>query len=442
MLTAAQWWNDWTGARRPWLILDDGPTLARRGEFDLTPYATAAPAGASGVGDTDLVLFGDNDEAIAGAARAALSAKYLLVPNTGASTDLIGRTPALKELEAEGRLVGYDSLPPGVTGAAALVHLLGSLGAKTVRTLGVDFGFVPTPENVAAGDQVAAAIQKYQLTCGPLTAEVPARIYIGTDPSQMLGAKVLEYSIRKHTTLSTEFDTMQHVAVPQPKDAKNQARTQFSFSRFAIPALAGYHGRALYLDADMQVFGDLRELWELPFGDSTAMYAPPSSPKRSKQTSVLLMDCDKIRWEIDSIVRDLDEGRYDYEGLMADIKVEPEGAVQARVPTDWNSLEEYKPSETRLIHYTDMNYQPWVSRRNENGDLWTSQLCEAIADGAVTLPEVQQAITDGYVRPSLLWQIRLAPAQWPLFRKLVAPLLDSRYKPHRVLRKRKEQAGI
>ena len=60
----------------------------------------------------------------------------------------------------------------------------------------------------------------------------------------------------------------------------------------------------------------------------------------------------------------------------------------------------------------------------------------------MTLPEVRQAITDGYVRPSLLWQIRLAPAQWPLFRKLVAPLLDARYKPHRVLRKRKEKAGI
>ncbi len=60
-----------------------------------------------------------------------------------------------------------------------------------------------------------------------------------------------------------------------PKDEPNRGRTGFSFSRFQIPKLAGYKGRALYLDADMQVFGDIAELWDIPFDDAQgAVHAP------------------------------------------------------------------------------------------------------------------------------------------------------------------------
>ena len=53
--------------------------------------------------------------------------------------------------------------------------------------------------------------------------------------------------------------------IPLPKDEKNRPRTGFSFFRFAIPELCNYSDRALYLDADMQVFSDLAELWDIPF---------------------------------------------------------------------------------------------------------------------------------------------------------------------------------
>ncbi len=440
MLSAIQWWNEWEGAKRPLLVLGDGPTLARRGEFDLDFYARIALSGAAEIGETDAIFFADWEAARTQASQAMRQARFLLVPLAGSES--AQSTPALKDLDAQGRLIGYDAGAAGREGAGTLIHLLGTLGAKNIRTLGVDYGLAPTPEAGRLRDGIAAAIQKFGLSFGPLTAETPARIFIGADPSQMLGAKILEYSIRRHSTLTTEFDTMQQVAVPMPKNPQNQPRTQFSFSRFAIPALAGYHGRALYLDADMLVFGDLRELWELPFGDSTAMYAPPSNPARPKQTSVMLMDCDRLTWDLDAIVRDLDEERYDYDGLMRDMKLEPERAVQPRVPTAWNSLEEYVPGETRLLHYTDMKYQPWVSRRNPNGDLWVTALCDALQDGFVTLPEVKQAIRDGYVRPSLLWQLRVPPARWGWFRKNVAPVLDVRHKPHRGLRKRLKSAKI
>ncbi len=39
MIDASQWWKTWSGKDKPVLILGDGPTLIRRGEFDLTPFS-------------------------------------------------------------------------------------------------------------------------------------------------------------------------------------------------------------------------------------------------------------------------------------------------------------------------------------------------------------------------------------------------------------------
>src|SRR6185295_6454402 len=107
-------------------------------------------------------------------------------------------------------------------------------------------------------------------------------------------------------------------------------------------------------------------------------------------------------------VHGLDEGRYDYDRLMKEMCIEPPGAVRDSLPPDWNSLEEYAPDRTGLIHYTDMPTQPWVSRKNRNGELWVSQLREAMDSGYIKPEEVEQAIAAGYIRPSLLWELKSA----------------------------------
>src|SRR5688500_17656237 len=93
----------------------------------------------------------------------------------------------------------------------------------------------------------------------------PVRVFVGTDRSQALAVKVLEHSIKRHTDLPVEVTPMCDLPIRQPKDPRQGQRTGFSFSRFCIPQLAGYRGRAIYMDADMLVFKDIRELWEMPF---------------------------------------------------------------------------------------------------------------------------------------------------------------------------------
>jgi hypothetical protein len=272
-------------------------------------------------------------------------------------------------------------------------------------------------------------------------SDAPARIFIGTDPSQAIACKLLQFSMRRHTAMPLEFDTMESVRWPVPADPRNHPRTEFSFHRFAIPRLAGYAGRALYVDADMLVFRDLRELWEIPFGDATVLHAPSSDPKRPKQFSVMLLDCDRLRWNPDEIVAGLDAGRFDYDQLVGNVCLEAPERVQDRIPVEWNSLDRYEPGRTGLLHFTHIETQPWVYARHPHGDVWVQHLIDAIDAGVVSVAEVEEAVARGWARPSLPAQLRTRRSLWPAFGRVAAPLLDRGFKPHRALRERLGRLG-
>jgi len=247
----------------------------------------------------------------------------------------------------------------------------------------------------------------------------PVDVFVGADRSQALAIRVLEHSIRRHTDREVRVRSLAELELPEPEDIRQGSRTNFSFARFAIPALAVHAGKALYLDADMQVFRDIGELWDIPFeGASVAiqeelpehMAAPrkPGAPaRRIKQCSVMLIDCERARWDVGEIVAGLD-GRYSYEELMFELCILPESEIRYAVPFVWNSLEHFD-ADTRLIHYTDMDTQPWVSPANRNGPLWLDEVRLMLDTGAITLPDLRSEIQLGYFRPSLLAEIDEAP---------------------------------
>src|SRR5262245_50696114 len=108
----------------------------------------------------------------------------------------------------------------------------------------------------------------------------PLRVFVGADDSQLVAARVLEFSIRRHASRPVDLTVMRDLPVPLPRDRRNRPQTTFSFYRFLIPRLCDYRGRALYLDADMLVFADLAELWTIPFGQKTVLctYQPDAPP--------------------------------------------------------------------------------------------------------------------------------------------------------------------
>lgn len=243
------------------------------------------------------------------------------------------------------------------------------------------------------------------------------KVFVGADRSQQMAVKVLEYSIKRHTTALVEVIPMVDLSVPLPVNPRNWQRTGFSYSRFCIPKLVGYSGRAIYMDADMLVFKDIRGLWELPFHRAKvvvqqevkhldATMGKENAPqKRIKQCAVMLLDCSSLDWDIDTIVNDMDKGCYTYEQLMYEMCILDEDKVDYSIPFEWNSLE-YFDEATCLIHYTDMGTQPWVSTKNSNGHLWFDEVRRMLADGSMNWKALEEEVALGYFRPSLLREIR------------------------------------
>lgn len=255
------------------------------------------------------------------------------------------------------------------------------------------------------------------------------RVFVAASADEWLPAKVLEFSIRETTAAPVDVQRIESFGrqIPMPALRRNQPRTPFSFQRFLIPELCGYQGRAVYLDADMQVFCDMLALWETPMGDHDLLTVDEGGHGRKGQFSVMLLDCARLAWRIDDIIAGLDRGDYSYEALMQEMCVAH--GLGRHLDPGWNSLERYDPLSTRLLHYTDMNTQPWVDTSNPLAHLWVACLRRAIGDGFLTRDDVQREVTLGRVRPSLLTQIEsgedqpsaLTPAERDADRAFQAP---------------------
>lgn len=283
------------------------------------------------------------------------------------------------------------------------------------------------------------------------------RVYVGTDRSQLLAVKVLEHSIKRHTKLPVEVYPMLNLSVPVPQNPQNWQRTGFSFSRFCIPALAGYRGKALYLDADMLVFQDIASLWAIPFDGAKVViqkelptahqkthqkFGAPST--RIKQCAVMMLNCEALDWHIDTIVEALDNGSYNYEQLMYELCILAPADIKYAIPFEWNSLEFYEAGKTSLIHYTDMATQPWVSSQNPYGHLWLNELCLMLKNGSLSWDELKYEIDAGYFRPSLILDLKYCSQLPTPLRSLMAPLLQKvdkrqQFKPHREVYAIKQQ---
>lgn len=342
--------------------------------------------------------------------------------------------PLLRRLAAEQRLLWYNSstanehhpgspvVPVRYFSAVAALNLLGMAGARTVRSLGIDGGRSYSPEFAdlekvtrLAGGQRSFDLQFTEMARGMMTTgvsyaefgvETPIRVFVGATPAQDIAVRVLEYSIRSRTPMDVEVVPLYKagLTVPEAKDPRNRSRTPFSFQRFLIPAAAGYRGRAIYLDSDMLVLDDLREVWTQPFGEAEVAAIRTQAKDPTARFSVLLLDCDRLRWKVDEIVAALDSGALTYQQLMYEMNWGPR--VEGLVDPRWNTLDAHEAGRTALLHYTDGPRQPWVSTEHPLGYLWVRELFAAIDAGFLSVADVEEAVRAGHTRPSLLVQVR------------------------------------
>jgi hypothetical protein len=239
-------------------------------------------------------------------------------------------------------------------------------------------------------------------------AEQVVKIFVGAHLTEALPFRVLEHSIKRHTTLAVEMRTVDNSLAPCPSDMRFLPYTHFSYGRFAIPKLTGYQGRAIYMDSDMLVFADIAEIWNAPFDGAKILVEKVTDASRGKGrlTAVMVLDCAALRWDPVDIVARLGID-YDYEELMSIHPLLGEGDLQDRLPIGWNSLDQFN-EHTRLLHYTRIKTQPWVYPCHPLGHYWIDEVNRMLSNGSLSPGLIRAEVAQGHVRPSLLLELDLS----------------------------------
>ncbi len=229
-------------------------------------------------------------------------------------------------------------------------------------------------------------------------------VYIGTEGDQELAAHVLQATIEKHSrgTVEVRFLNRAISAAGLLVDNSKNSNTPFSKQRAFVPTLAG-SGQAAYLDSDMLVFRDINELFDQARPAAIAC-CQTRQPPREPQTSVTVFEVEKCSWDPQAVIREIDGDPSKYRPYLYQFTFA--GGVERILPPTWNDFEEFEPGVTSLLHYTDMETQPWLTSANRLADVWVDCLRAAIESGHVSEAEVIAAVEQFQVRPSLVWQMR------------------------------------
>ena len=89
-------------------------------------------------------------------------------------------------------------------------------------------------------------------------------VYIGWDSREPIAAEVCRYSILQHATIPVNIVMLKQNELRDKKvywrDVDKLASTEFTFTRFLIPALNDYQDTAIFMDSDMVLLTDIAEL--------------------------------------------------------------------------------------------------------------------------------------------------------------------------------------
>lgn len=194
------------------------------------------------------------------------------------------------------------------------------------------------------------------------------RIFVGCDPNdcdleQMM---VLDYSARKHASRPVEITWMRLSRDPASPWYCDPARgqgwrtekwaTPFSAMRWAVPAAAGFQGRAFYMDADMLVLCDLAEIWDMPLAEGAIVAARREGDGEGWRSCMALWDCERARAHLPPLdaLRAMRRANHDMTHYFAS---RPH-LVQYLDPR-YNSIDGdgLARDDIRILHYSDMGTQ-------------------------------------------------------------------------------------
>ena len=418
----------------PWLILGKGPSFARRNEFGLARFHLLSlnhavreqPVLAAHLIDVDVV------EACADVlernARVLIMPWYPHVHNevgTQSLSDLASRIPVLQRLDRENRLLWYDLSTSALRhgsqpvveatyfSAEAALNLLAAAGVRQVRSLGVDGGSAYSPAFDDLRDTTllangrnsfdlqfegfARTIVRTGVDFSPLDRPSPVRVLSAYTPDEALPVAVLQHSIRRRASLTTDTVAM------------------------AVGAAGGAgSGQTIILPPRAQVLADVRKLW-VAVGDQEILIPANMPDGVGIGLAVAGAGLQTFLPALASAVRARDPA----EALAR------AGGPHAHpdLAEGWNpGAYDEQGADTLVLYYPADGLEPWHSRAHPLGHIWVRDLLDAIARKQVEPRFVAEQVALGYVRPSLLYQVEHGLEE-PLLLPRKARRLDLDFQP-------------
>lgn len=179
-----------------------------------------------------------------------------------------------------------------------------------------------------------------------------------------VAADVLVHSLLKHSSIPLDIRFLKKDELGFERHDP-LASTEFTYTRFLVPSLCGFHGTALFMDCDMLCFSDVKEIFDLDMSELALRvvkhdHVPAESVKmdgriqtkypRKNWSSFMLMDCSKLTcWTRAAVLIRPAAWLHRFEPI-------PDPLIGG-IPPTWNVLDHPKP-DTKLLHMTSGG--PWL----------------------------------------------------------------------------------
>jgi hypothetical protein len=164
-------------------------------------------------------------------------------------------------------------------------------------------------------------------------------VFIGVDPRQPIAYHVLCSSIQRRSSKPVALIPLLIDQLPITR----VGLTDFTYARYIVPHLMGYQGKAVFLDSDMLVLGDIAELFDVKY-DTAVSVVPFDGKLGFERPSVMVFNCDLCRDLTPEYIDNPDSHPQSFEWALS----------VGRLPMEWNHLVGYsQPSDNvKLVHYT------------------------------------------------------------------------------------------
>lgn len=179
------------------------------------------------------------------------------------------------------------------------------------------------------------------------------KVFIGRDPRQPLAYNVLANSIVEHASVPVEITALSLKALP----IERRGLTEFTFSRFLVPYLCDFKGLAVFLDADMVVTADIKELFDS--FDHVSDVQVNKKQKKFEWPSAMLFNCEQCKILTPEYIDNKANVLFDFAWAKE----------VGEFPREWNFCVGYEdiPYDAKLYHYTK-GIPYWKETRGNEAD--------------------------------------------------------------------------